>query len=122
MVQKAKKMITEFPAWIKYTTSILTLVVTLAGGIYAMEDRYVSDDDAAKSMMNFDLKIQQDFDKIQLQILQNELENTTQTYFKHKQLIRAYPDDIELKDELVELKERREEIKIKIQEKVGLDK
>ncbi len=120
MVQKTKELIDGFPTWIKYATSIVSMVVALAGGIYAMEDRYVSDADAAKSLKNFDIKIQQDFEKIELQILQNELENTTQTYFKHKQLIRAYPDDVELKEELIELKDRRDSIKSEISEKVGL--
>jgi len=120
MVERTKSFFEKLPIWVKYTTTIVSLVAALAGGLYAMDDRYVSDKEAAQSLQNFDMKIQQDLNKIELQILQNELENITQTYFKHKQLIKAYPDDIELREELEILKQNRENIKAKIAKKVEI--
>ena len=113
-------MLANLPAWIKYAASVISLISALAGGLYAMDDRYVSDKEAAQSLQSFDIKIQQDLSKIELQILQNELENTTDTYYKHKQLIRTYPNDQELKDELILIKDKRERIQDDINEKVGL--
>jgi len=120
MVKKTQDFISKLPSWIKYATTIISLVATLAGGLYAMDDRYISDKEAAQSLQNFDNKIQQDLNKIQLQILQAELENATEAYYKHKHLMKVYPDDKELEDELLLIKERRDKIKAKISEKVGL--
>ena len=118
MVKKTKDVISGFPTWLKYTASVISLISALAGGLYAMDDRYVSDKEAAQSLQSFDMKIQQDLTKIELQILQTELENANDTYYKHKQLIRTYPTDQELKDDLMIIKEKREKIKKEIDEKV----
>jgi len=120
MVKKTKDFFALLPSWIKYATTIISLVVTLGGGLYAMDDRYVSDKEAAQSLQSFDNKIQHDLTKIQLQILQSELESVTDSYYKHKHLMKVYPDDQELEDELILIKERREKIKEEISEKVGI--
>jgi len=109
------------PSWIKYATTIISLVVALCGGIYAMEDRYVSDKEAAESLQNFNIKINRDLSKIELQILNNQLESITTEYYKHKQLVKTYPEDEELSEELELIKENRQKIKLKIENKIKID-
>jgi len=120
MVKKTKDFLSNLPTWIKYATTVLSLIATLAGGLYAMDDRYVSDKEAAQSLQSFDQKIQQDLSKIELQLLQSELENATDAYYKHKHLIKVYPEDQELQEELIYLKEKREKIQAEIANKVGI--
>jgi len=119
-IQTTKKFLTTVPGWIKYFTSIISLIAILAGGIYAMDDRYVSNKEAAQSLQMFNMKMQQDLNKIELQIDQNQLESITAEYYKHKQLIRVYPDDQELREELENIKTRRNAIKKSIQQKMKI--
>jgi len=121
MVKKTKDFFAMLPSWIKYATTIISLIVTLGGGLYAMDDRYVSDKEAAQSLQNFDMKMKQELNKIELQMMSNQLENITTEYYKHKQMIRAYPSDQELKEEFEVLKERRTEIKKEIKAKMQLN-
>jgi len=119
-IQTTKKFWTTIPGWMKYATTVVSLVAALAGGIYAMDDRYVSNEEAAQSLQMFNMKMQQDLNKIELQIDQNQLESITTEYYKHKQLIRVYPDDQELQEELENIKERRNAIKKSIKEKMEI--
>jgi len=119
-IQKTKSLLDNLPSWLKYATSVVSLIAALAGGIYAMEDRYVTDKEAAQSLQAFDTKVQQDLGKIELQILQGRLDSITSEYYKHKQLLRAYPEDNELKDEFEVLKDQRKSIKEKINEKMEI--
>lgn len=118
--QKTKTFLDNLPSWIKYLTSVVSLIAALSGGIYAMEDRYVTDKEAAQSLQLFDSKMQQDLGKIELQILQGRLDSITSQYYKHKQLLRAYPEDDELKEEFEVLKDQRKEINEKINEKMEI--
>ena len=84
-----------------------TIVGFICGGIYAMDDRYVSDAEAAQSLEGFDAKIQQSILKINIQILELRKEGLNKEYYQHKRLIRTYPDDKELVQELIEIKHQR---------------
>jgi len=114
MVQKTKKMLDGIPTYLKYITTIVSLVAALAGGIYAMEDRYVNQQDISKSLDMFNLKVQNDLDHIELQVLQSRYDNLTSEYYRMKQLNKAYPEDAELKDEMNYTYSERVKIKEKI--------
>lgn len=120
MVKKTKEWFEKIPSYLKYLASVLSIVVTLAGAIYAMEDRYIDQKEVSHSLEMFNVKMKNDIDKIELQMLNNQLESTTSEYYKHKQLIRAYPEDEELKEEFEILKEKRETIKSRINEKTEI--
>ena len=114
MVQKTKKMFNSIPAYLKYVTTIISLIAALAGGIYAMEDRYVNQAEISKSLDMFNLKVQNDLDHIELQILQSRYDSLTSEYYRTKQLIKAYPEDGELKNEINNITIERTNIKEKI--------
>jgi len=119
-MKKTKEYLNNLPLTIKYFAAAITFMITLCGGIYAMEDRYVDQTEIAQSLDMFNLKMKTDIDKLSLQIQQDRLENVTTEYYRLKQLIRLYPDDSELKDEFEQVKERRLEIKRKIDQQMNI--
>jgi len=119
-MKKTKNYLNNLPITVKYLASAITFFITLCGGIYAMEDRYVNQSEIAQSLDMFNLKMKTDIDKLSLEIQQDRLENVTIEYYRIKQLIRLYPDDQELKDEFEQLKNRRSEIKQKIKRKMKI--
>lgn len=114
MVQKTKEIFDSIPSYLKYATTIVSLIAALAGGIYAMEDRYVNQAEISKSLDMFNLKVQNDLDHIELQILQSRYDSLTSEYYRTKQLIKAYPEDGELKNEINNITIERTNIKEKI--------
>lgn len=122
MVQKTKKMFNSIPSYLKYATTIVSLIAALAGGIYAMEDRYVNQAEISKSLEMFNIKVQNDLDHIELQILQSRYDNLTTEYYRSKQLSKAYPGDEELKEEIKNLNLERANIKEKIDSIIRRDK
>ena len=102
--------------WIKSTITILSLLGVIAGGIYTVEDRYITNAQAASSLENFNSKVQQDILKVKIDILEGRKEALNAEYYQHKRLIRAYPDDTDLVQELDEIKLRRNRVESEIQE------
>ena len=109
-IQTIKKL----PTYIKYGASVLTVLFSLAGGLWALEDRYVSEQEAASSLTLFNQKITQDFQQVELRILTIQYDNLTESYYKYKRLIRENPNDTELLQEFEEIKNKRSELKIEI--------
>jgi len=107
-------MLEKIPKWVKSLTIIIALLSSIAGSIYAIDDRYVTDKEAATSLENFNSKMDQEVVKIRMQILELSKNSIITEYYKHKELIRAYPDDKDLKNELIEIKIRRDAINQKI--------
>lgn len=122
MVEKTKKIFDSIPSYLKYVTTVVSLIAALAGGIYAMEDRYVNQAEISKSLEMFNIKVQNDLDHIELQILQSRYDNLTTEYYRSKQLSKAYPGDEELKEEIKNLNLERAKIKEKIDSIIRRDK
>ena len=105
---------------VKLVTGVLSLLIMFAGVLYAVEDRYVTQEEAATSLQTFDNAVKKDLINLELQILNTSLENATDQYYKHKQLIREHPADNELKEETTRLKARMKSIQDKIDSKLKI--
>ncbi len=103
------------PRWVKSLAIIVALLGSIAGSIYAIDDRYVTDKEAATSLESFNSKMDQEVIKIRMQILELSKNGIITEYYKHKELIRAYPNDKELKQELIEIRQRRDIVDQKIE-------
>ncbi len=99
---------------IKLIAVIFSVIISLGGALYAVEDRYVTQKQAATSLQSFDQAVKKDLVSLELQILNNSLESATDQYHKQRQLVREYPGDIELQHELDRIRSRM----ITIQEKI----
>ena len=99
---------------------VLSILITFAGALYAVEDRYVTQEEAATSLQNFNNAIKKDLVNIELQILYNSLDNVNDQYYKLRRLIQESPSDPYLNDEFRRIKERRKNIQEKINEKIDI--
>jgi len=107
-------MLDRIPKWAKALSTVLALFSIIAGSIYAIDDRYITDKEAATSLESFNQKMDQEVVKIQIQILELRKNSVIAEFYKHKDLIRAYPNDLELKRELDEIIRRRDAINSKL--------
>ena len=111
---------TQILGFAKLFAVVLSLLIAFGGILYAVEDRYVTQKEAATSLQSFDQAVKKDLVNLELQILSNGLESATNQYYKNKQLVREYPDDIDLKDDLDRIKSRMDSIQDKIDIKLEI--
>ena len=97
--------------YIKGIIAAISIVLTIVGAIWAMEDRYASDKDVANSLQILDQRIQYQITDVKRTIIQKELSYITEQYYKLKKLAIDHPDDLELQLEFDELKVKREHLK-----------
>ncbi len=112
-MQKIKTL----PNYIKALSVSVSFVLTITGAIWAMEDRYVSDDEAAKSLELFQQKLQYENSLLESKIMdlkntmiRKELTYVTEQYYKIKKLVLDNPNDMELKLEFEELKTKKSKL------------
>lgn len=113
-------IITQLSTSVKLIGAVISLLIAFTGILYAVEDRYVTQKEAASSLQTFDTAVKKDLVNLELQILNNSLGNTTDQYYKYKQLLREHPADIELKEEVIRLKDRMDSIQDKIDSKLEI--
>lgn len=105
---------------LKVVVPVLGVILTIGSAIFAMEDRYVSQKEAATSLQAFDSAIKKDLDRLELQILNTQKDNLTDSYHKQYQLVKQHPNDSFYKIELNRIKDRLEKIQNKIQSLIQL--
>ena len=101
---------------VKTISIIVPLLISCIGVGYALDKRYVTDTEAASSLVSFNAKMEQDISKIRMQILELKQSGVIAEYYKHRQLLRAFPDDAELLMELDEIRERKKLVNQEISE------
>ena len=106
----------EIPNSIKYATGAVALIAALSGGLWALDDRYATEQGVAKSLSMFDQKIEQDFKKVDIRILNIRYEQATESYYNLRKLVRENPRDVELQEDLSIVTEQRAELKKEIDE------
>jgi len=102
---------------IKFIISVVLFIIAIGGAIFAAEDRYVTDKEASKSLEMFNQKMDYEIGGLKSDILRNEYEFISERYFKIKQLLFKYPNDLELQIEYAELKDQRAALKDKVKGK-----
>ncbi len=107
---------------IKFVISLISIIIIISGSIFAMEDRFVSEKEAASTLQNFNSKISQDFKLINLQILQLRYDNLLKSYYEQKRLIKQEPNDSDLKEEFSVIKKEKNDTKSKIDKILELRK
>ena len=114
MLQKTKKIFGDMPSWIKLASAILITIFSLGSGVIAMEDRYVSEKEAASSLSLFNQKISQDFKMVDLKILNLQYTGLTDQYYRLKSLLGQHPNNIEMQEDFKRVKNERIDVKKKI--------
>ena len=84
-------------------TAILGLVAIFFSAFFFIDDRYASAEDLDRLES-----------KVEYQRIVQQYETAVDLYFQYKALLRKHPDDSELKEEFDSVKERRNELKKKI--------
>ena len=95
-------------------TSVI-MVVSLIGGILAFDDRYVTAKELAKLEQQTVQTLQQFGTNQEKKFLEQRYQTLTDQMMKQKQLIRTYPKDQELKDDLDQINKERDEVKQKLE-------
>lgn len=94
-------------------TIITTIIVglSLIGGIFAFDDRYVT----AKELARLEQQTVQTLQQFQVnqerKFLEQRYQTLTDQAMKQKQLIKTYPNNQELKDDLIEINKERDKVK-----------
>lgn len=114
MYQKTIKILSEIPSWLKLASAILITIFSLGGGVIAMEDRYVSEKEAAQSLTMFNQKMVQDFQMMDVKILNLQYTGLTDQYYRLKSMLRQDPNNIELQEDFERVKNEREDVRVKI--------
>lgn len=105
---------------IKIVSVIVSIMIACGGAIYAMDDRYVDEEQAATSLQNFNAAVQKDLVNIELQILTNQKESLVNQYNQQYQLHKQNPDDEFFKEELIRIRDRIKTIDMKIDSKLSV--
>lgn len=95
---------------IKPFFGIISIVIAVAGGVIAAEDRYLTEDEGVESIQ----QLQQHFDT-KMDMIQYDF--VTDQYFKIKYRLQDSPEDTQLSEEYDRIKRKRE----KLQERLGLE-
>jgi hypothetical protein len=98
----------------KVITTIVTMLTAIVSVVYAAETHFVNQKEIAQTLDMFDLKQQRSFERIELRILQDNLSDLERRYYEKKALLRAYPNDQEIIDELEYIKTERRNVKVEI--------
>jgi len=95
----------------KTVITTIIMVVSLIGGILALDDRYVT----AKELARVEQQTVQNLQQFQVnqerRFLEQRYQTLTDQAMKQKQLIKTYPRDRELKDDLIEINKERDKVK-----------
>ncbi len=110
----------QFTSSIKFISIVLSLLITFAGCLYAVDDRYVTQKQAATSLQIFDSAVKKDMINLELQILNNNLDSLNDQYYKLRRLLQNAPGDTELREDLQRVNDRRKDIQNKIDEKLEI--
>lgn len=104
----------EWPMYIKSITAVVVFALSIGGVIFAAEDRYVTDKEAASSLKMFQQQLQYENNVIKLELedlrktmIRKELDYVKEQYYKLKQLIINNPDDMELQLEFEDIKAKK---------------
>lgn len=103
IIQKMMKL----PNYIKAVAAVIGFSLSLVGAVVAMEDRYVSDKEAASSLQMLNQKLEYDIKDLRDTITRKELSYIQDQYYKLKGLLVKHPDDLELKIEFEEIKNKK---------------
>ena len=103
--------IPNIPSYIWKIIVSTGVVISLIGGVWAIDDRYIQKEVLEKAMSDVDLK----FDLFRL-------ENLRDQEIKYKMWMRESPNDQGLKDEYQTLIKREEQLKQKIDLRLELKK
>jgi ribosomal protein S15P/S13E len=102
--------VSDLPNWFKVTAASVSLVAAIVGGVIAAEDRYVDQQEAAKSLEQLEYRQNVQFNMIRYDFLDER-------YYKLRDYLRQNPDDLEAKRELDNLEARR----AKLRKDLGLE-
>lgn len=91
----------SFPTWVKNTSAVVGLVLTIAGAVMAAEQHFVNKQENIQTLQ----QLQQNFDS-QMKMVQYDFINDQ--YFKAKNRLRENPSDIGMLEEFQQLKQRRD--------------
>ena len=105
------KKIMELPSSVKLIIGALTFLIAIATGVIAVDDRYVSSEEAASSLEMFDQKVQYELKDLKKEVLRSDLDYVTARYFRLKALAANNPQDSELRAELEEINIKRNSLK-----------
>lgn len=102
----------------KVVIPIILGLMTIGGGIFAMEDRYVTQQEAGQSLQSFNEAVQKDLVNLEVQILNTQKESLTDQYHKQRSLVRQNPGDDFYREELERIEKRLEKIDEKIEQRL----
>lgn len=104
----------EFKFDIKTIITSIILVISLVGGILALDDRYVT----AKEFVRLEQQTVKTMEQFQInqdrKFLEQRYQTLTDQLYSQKQLIKKYPNDQELKDDLNSINKERNDVKDKL--------
>jgi len=100
--------------YVKAIVAVVSFCFTVVGVVWALDNRYVSNEEAAKSLELFQQKLQYENSILESKIedlhktmTRKELSYVQEQYYKLKNLLVQHPDDAELKIEFEELKAKK---------------
>ena len=109
-IEKIKK----WPTYVKAGIGIAATLLSLVGGVWAIDDRYVDQVEIVSSLKSLDNAIQLRMDNLERTQDLKELQAVTDEYYKIKRMMKMYPDDQELKEDFERVKSRRISLQIKL--------
>ncbi len=105
---------------VKIVLPVVLALITVGGVVLGVEERYVTQKEAATSLQAFDQAVKKDLVHLELQILNTTLESLTDQYHKQRQILKTDPTDLELREEFERIKARREIIQQRIDNKLEI--
>ena len=100
----------RLPTLIKGAITVTAALLSLVGGVWAIDDRYVDQLEVVASLKQLDQALQQRMDDFEQTQKVKELQQSTERYYKLKRMQRMYPDDPELVEDISMAKEKKEQL------------
>ena len=99
------------PSYIKMGIVGFITVMSFVGGVWAIDDRYVTQQEVVASLQTYDTKVQSQIQQIEKDNKMKDYSNLTDQYYQQKRMMNMYPDDQELRQDFERIKQRREELR-----------
>ena len=98
------KAIKDLPMWIKTVSAIVGLLVTFAGGLYAVEEHFVNEKENVETLQQMQMSLQTEMRFYRYDFIDSQ-------YDKAKRALQENPEDPILKEEYEDLKSQREKLR-----------
>lgn len=100
----------RLPGLVKGAIAVTASLLTIVGGVWAIDDRYVDQVEIVQSLQQLDQSIQQRMDDFEQTQKVKELQQVTERYYQLKRMQRMYPDEVELAEDLTNAKQKKESL------------